>query len=379
MIDKLPINDTMKENLRGQFEEIDLDSSGGISLAEFLFFFLQYKPFRAELNDNFYNEPYQGQHNLSCLERSRLLIYKTITVTDFSTFSKTLYCVDLGLTLIPLVILFIYAVSPTLENTLHWYEVFYLWFVSIFFAVQWLLGLALSSNRITYLCSRYHIMELVSFLPWIIYEGSGYTDSEVNVNGFILCRLLRVSQLNYIFPSTFTSMKEQIDIYENSLILAYTSYKVMAVFMLFINLFFSTLIFAFERGEYNEEKNIWIRPGESEASPFSNYFDCFYFTIVTATALGYGDLSPVSYIGKLIALLAALVGLINITFVINTVGGCFEEVFRRFLVERTTKIEDERANFIRQNVNQAKIKIESLNKKRCGRAVEMLSPKSTSG
>jgi len=141
----------------------------------------------------------------------------------------------------------------------------------------------------------------------------------------------------------------------------------MALLMLCINLFISILIFAFERGEYSEDKNIWIRPGESEESPFSNYFNCFYFTIVTGTTLGYGDMCPVTYVGKLTALFTVVIGLINITFVINTVGDCFHEVFHQFLVERTAKIEDERTDFIRGNVDQAKRNIENLNKKRTRR------------
>jgi len=203
IIDKLPINDFLKENLRCKFKEIDQDRSGGIDLAEFLFFFLQYKPFRVEFNDTFCNEPYLGQHKLSCLQRTRLLIYKTITVTNFNTFSKVLYCADLGFTLVPLVLLFIYAMSPTMENRLHWGEDIYSWFVSIFFSLQWFLGVSLCSNRAAFLSSRYHIMELVSFLPWIILKGTGNTDRKMN--GFVLCRLFRAYQLTHIFPSTFIS------------------------------------------------------------------------------------------------------------------------------------------------------------------------------
>jgi len=141
----------------------------------------------------------------------------------------------------------------------------------------------------------------------------------------------------------------------------------MALFMLCINLFIALLLFSFERGEYSEDKNIWIRPGESEESPFSNYFNCFYFTIVTGTTLGYGDMSPVTYVGKLTALFTVAIGLINITFIINTIRDCFQEVFHRFLVERTVKLEAERSDFIRQNVDQAKRKIEYLNKEKTWR------------
>jgi len=98
--------------------------------------------------------------------------------------------------------------------------------------------------------------------------------------------------------------------------------------MVFINLFLSTLVFAFERGKYDEDLKVWIRVGELSESPFSNFFNCCYFILVTGTTLGYGDMSPTSYVGKLIALSTVAIGLINITFFINTIGDWFEEVFR---------------------------------------------------
>jgi len=362
MLNQLPISDGLRENLRSQFKKIDIDGSGGISLTQFLFFFLQYKPFRMELQENCFNTLYDVRQNLSFCERKRLWMFQVITIPDFNIYSKVLFCADLCVTLIPIITLFISALSPTLE--LLWDEEFYFCIISVFFAVQWVLGLALCTNRTKFLTSSYHIVELTSFLPWIIYNGAGYTNHDVKPNGFVICRILRVFNLSRIFPSTFSSLKEQIDVYENTLILAYTSYKAMAVFMIFINLFLSTLIFAFERGTYNEDLNVWFRSGELTESPFSNFFNCFYFIVVTGTTVGYGDMSPVSYVGKLIALLTVAVGLINITFIINTIGDCFEEVFRRYLIERTVKVENERSDYIRRNVNEAQKKIEYLNKKR---------------
>jgi len=55
MINKLPINKILKVNLQGQFKEVNLYSSGVISLAECLFFFLQHKPCKVELNADFHN------------------------------------------------------------------------------------------------------------------------------------------------------------------------------------------------------------------------------------------------------------------------------------------------------------------------------------
>jgi len=78
-------------------------------------------------------------------------------------------------------------------------------------------------------------------------------------------------------------------------------------------------------------------------------------------------MSPLTYVGKLVALFTVAIGLINITFVINTIGDRFQEIFHRLLIECTGTIAVERADFIRQNVDQAKRKIEHLNRKRTRR------------
>ena len=44
-----------------------------------------------------------------------------------------------------------------------------------------------------------------------------------------------------------------------------------------------------------------------EKMPFS---DALYFTFVTGLTIGYGDIAPVTHMGRIIAILAGLVGLI---------------------------------------------------------------------
>jgi len=118
------------------------------------------------------------------------------------------------------------------------------------------------------------------------------------------------------------------------------------------------LIYAFERGEYDSEKKIWIRDGDDVYSPFSHIYNCIYFNIVTMTTLGYGDIYPKSYIGKLVALFSACMGIGNLTFLINIIGGCFEETYRKFVVERTKRMEGDSAHCIEKYMEQATTKFE---------------------
>jgi hypothetical protein len=366
MIAQLPLSENLRESLSNQYQDIDLDKSGEVSLSEFLYFFLQYKPFRIELSDNFQNnQPYQNKIDLTRMQRARLFIYIILTRPNFNRYSKILYFIDLSLSFVLFITLLFQAICPhSWHQVLDWNEDVFLWCVSCFFAAQYVFAVALCKRKWSFITQNYHILELVSFLPFIIYKGGGYTGGDLILNAFVLFRVVRVFQLASMFPQKLGLLEENINIYVDTLNLAWTSYRGMSVFMVLITILLSTLVYAFERGEWIEDKKEWIRHGEDSESPFSNLFNCLYFSIVTGTTLGYGDMYPTSYGGKVISVFLVLIGLVNITFVINTIGDCFEEVFRGFLQERTRRIEEERANYILQNVELAQKKIESMKTKK---------------
>ena len=49
------------------------------------------------------------------------------------------------------------------------------------------------------------------------------------------------------------------------------------------------------------------------------YFEAFYLTFITITTIGYGDIVPHSYPGKVCMLLTAGVGAIVVSFIITIV------------------------------------------------------------
>merc|ERR1719193_741763 len=278
-------------------------------------------------------------------------------------------------------------------------KMFILWFMVLFFAAQYIIGLFTCKSKIKYLVNRMHIAELISFLPWMIYNIFQLSDDgelqspnhpffvgSRGAIGFFLIRITKIIKLPSIFPSS-TWLQEDIDIYVQTLHLALASYKPLGLLMFFLIVFLSTLVYAFERGVYNGE--VWVRhdnPGE--ASPFSSFFNCVWFTLVTGTTLGYGDFYPKSYEGKLVGMLIVVIGLVNITIVINTIGECFEEIFRTFLENRSKNIKAERAHYIKKQVRLAEKKVEELQKRhsksKSGRSTEtstasMLSDKSFFG
>lgn len=261
--------------------------------------------------------------------------------------------------------LYIQLISPDIDLE----KLTVLWILVSYFAAEYVLGLLTCKNKIKFLVNAMHLLELTSFLPWIIYNFVDWKNQKelstslepflVRHNGaigFFLLRILRVVKLPDVV--SFTWLKEDIDIYVQTINLALTSYKPMGLSLFFLITFLSTLIYAFERGNYNGEK--WVRGEENEGSPFANFFNCVWYTIVTGTTLGYGDLYPLSYEGKLVGILIVILGLVNITVIINTIGQCFEEIFRDYLDSRSKDIQAQRSHYIKRQVEEALGKLEDL-------------------
>lgn len=347
MIEKLDLSQDLKSSLQKKFKSIDEDGSGAINLDEFLLFFLKFPKFKDELLLHAHsNAPYIYENTLTCRQRWRQWIYCMVECPNYNFISKMLFCFDLLLALVPIVILCIEGIRPSYR--VEWYKNYYMWSVSIFFAFEYLCGLFTCKHPKVFIRDPGHYLDAVSFVFWIIYNTLG-SPGTMDPMGFIVFRTFRLAKIHHIFK--LETLKEDLDIYMDTLTLAYTSYGAITWLLLCSIFFFSLLVYVFERGEYDEEDKTWRR-GDEDESPFSDIYNCIYFTVVTMTTLGYGDVSPKSYVGKLVAMVTVLIGLCNITFLINIVGDCFEEVFREFVLKRSQQMEKEHSKYINSCVTK---------------------------
>ena len=46
-----------------------------------------------------------------------------------------------------------------------------------------------------------------------------------------------------------------------------------------------------------------------EPQTFPNYFDAVYWATITLTSIGYGDFTPVTYVGKAVAIISSFMGI----------------------------------------------------------------------
>jgi voltage-gated potassium channel len=86
-------------------------------------------------------------------------------------------------------------------------------------------------------------------------------------------------------------------------------------------IFFTALIM------FNAEEDINPETGEYL---FSNFFDAFYWAACTLTTVGYGDLYPISNIGRVISIISSMVGIAIIALPSGIItAGYMEELNHR--------------------------------------------------
>ena len=58
--------------------------------------------------------------------------------------------------------------------------------------------------------------------------------------------------------------------------------------------------------------------GKEAFSNSPNYFDLFYYTIITFSTIGYGDICPVSIVAKFMSIVISLTSIICLTIFISS-------------------------------------------------------------
>ncbi len=159
--------------------------------------------------------------------------------------------------------------------------------IVLFFIIEYAARLYGSQNRIRQLFDVYSIIDLVAILPTIAIVIFPY-----NLNFIKLFRIIRVLRIFRFLRFTadpdffFGSITRQV-------------LRVVKLFLIiFIIFFISSGLFYYL--EYNTNELV------------HNFGDAFYFTVVTLTTTGFGDITPVTEGGRWVTVLMIVAGIITI-------------------------------------------------------------------
>ncbi len=149
--------------------------------------------------------------------------------------------------------------------------------VSIFI-IEYILRLWTAENKFKHMLHIYSLIDLIAILPTLV--------TFIDMRFVRILRVFRIFRfMRYIKSNSFLSKDVRL-------------HQVRIVRIIFI---ITTIIFVFSSFIYEVEKN---------TNPLiNNLGDAVYFSIVTLTTVGYGDITPITNIGKEVTVLMILISI----------------------------------------------------------------------
>lgn len=185
----------------------------------------------------------------------------------------------------------------------------------VYFTVEYILRVISTPNRRLFTTSFFGIVDLVCVLPYYMTLALSLSGSDINTGiRRILApiRILRLFQVGRILKSSKYSTALQI-LAQQFKASSFQGFALIA-FCSIALVFCASLIHVFEHKE-NEES-------------FTSVPDTFWYTVITMTTVGYGDIVAVTPMGKIATSLTIFVGTVVFFFLlVPWICTCFFEVF----------------------------------------------------
>ena len=233
---------------------------------------------------NYFSKLYTRWQHFLHNEMLKQKVYSIVFESD--TPKGRLFDIILISSIIVSVLMVILESMHLFSPTAYWVLRLLEYLLTLFFTIEYLARIYCLTNPRKYIFSFFGIVDLLATLPLyigLLFPGARYL---LIIRAFRLIRVFRVFKL-------FNFLNEG----ERLLTALRESSKKIAVFFLFVVILVTsigTLMYMIE--------------GTQPNSQFNNIPNSIYWAIVTMTTVGYGDITPVTGLGKFLSACVMLIG-----------------------------------------------------------------------
>ena len=222
----------------------------------------------------------KAMSNEALREKLRIIIFQSDTPLGKAFDIALLWCIVASILLV--VIESMQGIPPKAKQVFTVLEYVF----TFFFTLEYLCRLYCSDKPKEYALSFFGIVDLLSTLPLYIGWIFGPVRYLMVVRTFRLIRVFRVFKL-------FSFLQEG-DLLMRSLIISAPKIGVFFLFMVIMVISMGTLMYMVE--------------GDIPNTPFTDIPTSIYWAVVTMTTVGYGDIAPATFLGRVLSAIVMLMG-----------------------------------------------------------------------
>lgn len=178
--------------------------------------------------------------------------------------------------------------------------------------------------------SFYGIFDLLAVVPYyielILHQDTSVLFRFSILRMFRLLRVFRPFRYNHTILLTIEVMYLSVRRSQHALL-------ALGFFVVMILTVFSTLLYFAERGSWDETLGIFVN-SDGDPSQFSSIPAAAWFVLVTISTVGYGEITPRSFLGRLITIPILVFGLLTITLPSFVLGREFSIVWEKMSKNR---------------------------------------------
>ncbi|CAB4060969.1 KCNB1 [Lepeophtheirus salmonis] len=187
----------------------------------------------------------------------------------------------------------------------------------IWFTIEYVVRFACCPNRIKFIKGFLNCVDLLAIVPYYItlvlikYSGESFNDVKRALHVLRAMRIIRVVKLAH----HSIGLK----------LLGYTFHKSSNALGLILMLM-GIIMFIFSNLIYFAEKDVNYN--------FANSIESFWWATITMTTVGYGDVVPITPIGKVLGSLCAISGILSLTLPIPILSRSFQFFYREKMLKK---------------------------------------------
>jgi len=180
-------------------------------------------------------------------------------------------------------------------------------FVASIFTIEYIARIATAEKKLSYILSPLGIIDLLAILPsYFLLISPVFTNSFKVLRVFRIIRIIRLLRIIRLIRIFSLTQERKARVKKARASTPWLNLEIYLISLMSVVVISASLLYLVE--------------GNVLGSPFYNIPQGLWWAIVTVTTVGYGDLIPITVLGKIVASLTMLAGLALFALLLTVVG-----------------------------------------------------------